>query len=373
MDEPIVFRTEKLSVGYRQKALIDGIDISLRPGQILTLIGPNGAGKSTILKTITGQIPAIGGKVWLQDRLLWDWPRNALAKKLAVVLTERVQPEMMSCFEVAAMGRYPHTGRFGALSARDKQIVWDALRRVRAQDIADRDFTLISDGQKQRVLLARALCQEPEVLVLDEPTSFLDIRHKIELLDILLEEARERRMTIILSLHEIDLAEKISDLVLCVQAAKADVPKEPGQVFSDENIAALYGLTRGSYPVSRGSVELERPEGQMRVFVLGGAGSALMHYRQLQRRRIPFAAGILYENDLEYAVAKALAGEVVSEKAFCPIRQETKIRAEQLMLACGTLLDCGAPKGEFNAVNQSLLDTAKRCGLNIVHSVGEIA
>ena len=373
MAEPVVFRAENLSVGYRGKALIEGINISLRPGQILTLIGPNGAGKSTILKTIIGQIPAIAGKIYIGDRELGAWPRNALAKKLSVVLTERVQPEMMSCFEVAAMGRYPHTGRFGSLSEKDRAIVWETLRRVRAEDIADRDFSQTSDGQKQRILLARALCQEPEVLVLDEPTSFLDIRHKIELLDILLEEARERQMTVILSLHEIDLAEKISDLVLCVRAAGADAPEVPEQVFTDENIAALYGLTRGSYPVSRGSVELERPEGAPRVFVIGGAGTGLKHYRQLQKKRIPFAAGILYENDLEYAVAEALACEVVGEKAFRMISDESRARAEQLMLACGTVLACGAPEGELNEANRALVEIARRKKLRIVTSVDEIA
>ena len=188
MDE--IFAARNLSVGYRGKALIKGIDFSLRRGQILSLIGPNGAGKSTILKTLVGQLDAIEGDVLINGKPLGAWPRGELAKALSVVLTERIQPELMTCFDVAAMGRYPYTGRFGALTERDRTVVRETLRRVRAEDIAGRDFSEISDGQRQRVLLARALCQEPEALVLDETTSFLDIRHTTELLDILLKETR---------------------------------------------------------------------------------------------------------------------------------------------------------------------------------------
>ena len=370
MDE--VFAARGLSVGYRGRTLISGIDFTLRAGQILTLIGPNGAGKSTILKTLVGQLAPIAGEAAVCGRAIDQWPRAELARRLAVVLTERVQPELMTCFDVAAMGRYPYTGRFGALTQADRTVVWDTLGRVRAEDIAERDFTEISDGQRQRVLLARALCQEPQALVLDEPTSFLDIRHKIELLDILLEEARERRMTVILSLHEIDLAEKISDLVMCVRAGEARSPAPPGEVFTDEGIASLYDLSRGSYLVSRGSVELEKPEGEARVFVIGGGGSGLIHYRALQKMRIPFAAGVLFENDLEYSVAGALAAEIVSARAFEPISPEAEARARALMLQCGTALDAHAPSGSLNAVNAGLLDLAREKGVRIVERAEEI-
>ncbi|MBR5010536.1 MAG: ABC transporter ATP-binding protein [Clostridia bacterium] len=372
MADSYVFSTEALSVGYKGKALINDINIRLEKGSILALIGPNGAGKSTILKTVTGQLPAISGKTLIEGRELEKWPRGELAKKLAVVLTERIQPEMMSCFEVAAMGRYPYTGRFGALTADDKAIVWDTLRRVRADDIAYRDFSQISDGQRQRVLLARALCQQPEVLVLDEPTSFLDIRNKIELLDILLETAREKRTTVILSLHEIDLAEKVSDLIMCVRGDHAEAPDAPEKVFTDAHIKELYGLTRGSYLVSRGSVELVKTQGDPQVFVLGGAGSGLNHYRELQKKRVPFAAGILAENDMEYEVARALAQTVVSCPAFETASEETIARAAETMLSCGTVLAAFDPGKQKDNPNAGLLETARQHHMNIVFSAREL-
>ncbi len=371
-DASYIIETEGLGVGYRGKALINDINIRLEKGRILALIGPNGAGKSTILKTVTGQLPPISGKTFIQGRELGSWPRGELAKKLAVVLTERVQPEMMSCFEVAAMGRYPYTGRFGALTRSDKEIVWDTLRRVQADDIADRDFAQISDGQRQRILLARALCQQPEVLVLDEPTSFLDIHNKIELLDILLETAREKQTAVILSLHEIDLAEKVSDLIMCVRGDRAEAPDRPEKIFTDAHIRELYGLTRGSYLVSRGSVELVKPEGDARVFVIGGAGNGLIHYRELQKRRIPFAAGILYRNDMEYEVANALAQTVIGTNAFEPVSQETRERAIRVMLSCEAVLVTDRTGGQLIEGNRELVETARRRNMNIVFSTGEL-
>ncbi len=233
---------ELLGVGYRRKALIRDIVFQLERGQILTLIGPNGAGKSTILKTVCGQIPAIAGCVRIGSRDIRRIPRGELAKKMAVVLTERVRPELMTCFEAVALGRYPHTDRFGTLKETDRAVVRGALSRVGAEHLSEREFSELSDGQRQRVLLARALAQEPEVLVLDEPTSFLDIRHKTALLEILYEEAHGKGRTILMAMHEITLAEEISDLVLAVGADGTVRLGEPRELLTDAFVGKLFGM-----------------------------------------------------------------------------------------------------------------------------------
>ncbi len=179
------FRTDGLSVGYNGRALIHDIDIAIEKGEIVTLIGPNGSGKSTILKSITRQLRLIEGRVWIQTEELERISQRALARRMAVVLTERMKPELMTCRDVVSTGRYPYTGRLGLLTPEDEAIVTESMERVHALELSDRDFNAISDGQRQRVLLARAICQDPEIIILDEPTSYLDIRHQLELLSIL--------------------------------------------------------------------------------------------------------------------------------------------------------------------------------------------
>ena len=210
------FYTDQLTVGYDGKPLIKEINIQLKKGEILTLIGPNGAGKSTILKSITRQLATISGTVYLEQQLMAKMSNKEVSQKLAVVLTERMRPELMTCEDIVATGRYPYTGTLGILSSEDKEKVRAAMETVHAWDLKDRDFTAISDGQRQRILLARAICQEPEIIILDEPTSFLDIRHKLELLTILKQMVLDRQLTVIMSLHELDLAQKVSDKVICV-------------------------------------------------------------------------------------------------------------------------------------------------------------
>ena len=193
--------TKELAIGYGSAPLASGITLGAVPGQILALIGPNGAGKSTLLKTLAGQLAPLGGAVLLDGRSLTGYTGPARARKLALMLPHTRRTELTSCFEFAAAGRIPYTGRLGILSDADRQAVRDALELVGASPLAGRDFNCISDGQRQRVLLARAICQQPGVLLLDEPTSFLDVKGKIELLTILQKLAHEQGLAVIVSLH----------------------------------------------------------------------------------------------------------------------------------------------------------------------------
>ena len=161
------FCAEDLKVGYESRALLEGIDICLGRGEILTLVGPNGAGKSTILKSITKQLRLLGGRVIIGEKELPKLTYQELSRKMAVVLTERVRPELMTCRDIVATGRYPYTGRLGILGREDEEKVDEAMELVKVKELGSRFFTTLSDGQKQRVLLARAICQEPEILVLD--------------------------------------------------------------------------------------------------------------------------------------------------------------------------------------------------------------
>ena len=244
--ETYYFQTKKMSVGYDRKPMINEIEIALPKGEILTLIGPNGAGKSTVLKSIAGQLRLIGGVVLLGEERLSEMKSEERAKKMSVVFTERLQTELMTCRDVVATGRYPYTGRFGILSAEDERIVDEALELVHITDICGQDFQKISDGQKQRVLLARAICQEPEIIILDEPTSYLDIRYQLEFLSVLREMREKKGLTVIMSLHELELAKRISDKILCLKGAYVERYGTPSEIFRDGYIGQLFDITKST-------------------------------------------------------------------------------------------------------------------------------
>ncbi len=366
------FQTQKLSVGYSGKTLIKDIDFSLERGKILTLVGPNGSGKSTILKTISRHLEQIAGVVTIDKHSISRLSNKELAKKLSVMLTERVEPELMTCGQVVAMGRYPYTNSFGKLTPEDRALVSESLRLVRAEELEERPFSAISDGQRQRIMLARAICQQPTIIVLDEPTSYLDIRHKIELLDILRKMASEKDVAVIMSLHEIDLAAKVSDQIICVKGDTIENCGSPEEVFTDEFVKSLYDIESGSFNTMFGSVELVAPHGNPDVFVLAGEGKGIPFYRLLQKRKQAFSTGIIFENDIDYQVASALSESVVSAESFNPV-PELKLReAKALIDRARCFVDAGAKIGEYNRCNGELLEYAKARGKAIARSAEEL-
>lgn len=360
MDE-IYFKVEKMAVGYGKKTLISDIDISLERGKILTLIGPNGAGKTTILKSITKQLKKISGAVFLDGKSMEEMSGQELSEKMAVVLTDRIHTELYTCRDIVATGRYPYTGKFGVLTKTDWSAVDAAMERVHVAEIANRDFSSISDGQRQRVMLARAICQEPEILILDEPTSFLDIRHKLDFMDAIQQMAAEG-LTIIMSLHELDLAQRISDVILCVKGEYIDRIGSSKEIFCDGYISELYGLEKGSFSEENGTLELPKIEGVPKVFVIAGGGCASSLYRELQRNRVPFATGILQENDLDYPGAKALAAKILTVRAFDEIGEEILEEAKRMVDTCEKVF-CPLEKfGKANEANRLLKDYAIQKG-----------
>jgi iron complex transport system ATP-binding protein len=241
MDNGWLFTTD-FTVGYGEQAVVRSVDISLERGEILTLIGPNGAGKSTLLKSIAGQLLPLGGAVYMERLSLLTMDAKERAKKLSALFTEPVRAELLTALEVVESGRYPYTGAFGFLSEKDHQVVEQSMELVQVGSLRDRLFTQLSDGQRQRVMLARALAQEPVLLILDEPTSYLDIKYKLELLALLRKLRREKHMTMILSLHELDLAARISDRLLSIRDGHADRFGRPEEIFTPDYICELFDI-----------------------------------------------------------------------------------------------------------------------------------
>ena len=360
------FETHDLSVGYSGRPLIEKINLSIEKGRILTLIGQNGSGKSTILKTITKHLEKIAGVVTIENDNISKWSNKELAKRLSVMLTERIDPELMTCEQVVAMGRYPYTNHFGSLTPGDRQVVEESLHMVRAEELAERPFTDISDGQRQRIMLARAICQQPEIIVLDEPTSYLDIRHKIELLDILRKMAREKNVAVVMSLHEIDLAAKISDQIICVKGDRIRLFGTPEQVFTGERVKELYELESGSFNTLFGSVELMAPEGEPEIFVLAGAGKGIPIYRLLQKNKRAFSTGVLFENDVDLQVASVLAAHVTVAPAFGTFGEREINEAKRWIDRARCVVDAGTPVGDQNRRSRELIQYARTEGKRVI-------
>lgn len=361
-EEICSLHTEALNVGYNGVPLIRDVEIKLHPGEILTLIGPNGAGKSTILKSIAKFLDIVGGTVYIGQRDLQKMSPKDLSTEMSVVLTGRLSTELMTCREVVETGRYPYTGRLGILSDADHEVVDRSMALVNATEIADKDFTQISDGQRQRVLLARAICQEPNIIVLDEPTSFLDVHYKLELLTLLRRLAKAQGIAVIMSLHEIDLAQKVADTVMCVKGDRILRYGKPQDIFTSETISELYSLDNGTYNALYGSVELARVEGAPLVFAIAGAGTGAVPFRLLQRENIPFAAGVLFENDIDYPLAHDLAAQVISVPPFNHVKPLKLQEAKDLIDACPAFLCCMDDETLLHSANRKLYKHAVEQG-----------
>jgi iron complex transport system ATP-binding protein len=234
--------------------------------------------------------------------------------------------------------------------------VEEALSLMHLSELSQRPFAQLSDGQRQRLMVARALCQEPEVLILDEPTSYLDIRYKLELLELLNTLAREKQLAIVLSLHELELAEKISDALVCIHAGRAERIGTPEELFAGDYLPRLYGIDPALWPALSQSPELPPCLGEPQVFVLGGGGKGIPVYRKLRRLGIPFAAGVIAENDLDYPAARALAAQLVTVGPFESAGGAEVERCAALLERCGVLISCPDRLGAVNEACRGLLE-----------------
>lgn len=208
---------QHLTVGYGEKAVLTDISQTLAAGQMVSLLGANGAGKSTLLRTLAGFQPPLAGKVLIDGRNLHSLSPAERSKAVSVVLTERVEVPYMKVEDLVGMGRSPYTGFFGRLDKEDRAIVAEAIGMVGIAHLAQRTIDTLSDGERQKALLAKALAQQTPIILLDEPTAFLDFHAKVGTLRLLLRLAHETNKTIFLSLHDVEMAIQLSDALWIVQ------------------------------------------------------------------------------------------------------------------------------------------------------------
>ena len=206
-----------LSVGYKiGHAVVSDINLTLQSGKLASLIGENGVGKSTLLKTLTGFLPKLEGSLLLDGKDISEFSQRALARQISIVLTQKPDVQNLTVEEIVGLGRSPYTGFFGKLYANDQQIVDESITAVGIEKLKNRMIQTLSDGERQKVMIAKALAQQTPVIFLDEPTAFLDFSSKVETFQLLQRMAHEMGKLVLLSTHDLELAVRFSDTLLQV-------------------------------------------------------------------------------------------------------------------------------------------------------------
>ena len=227
--------TNNLTIGYNNLVVQRDLNFELHPGEMVCMLGPNGCGKSTLLRTLAGLQPAIGGTFTISNSL-------TDVSQIALVLTERLSIENTTVHDVVAMGRYPYTSFLGGLSGRDEQIIEQSLSNVGLSGCSHTFFNDHSDGEKQRVLIAKALTQETPIILLDEPTAHLDLPNRIRILQMLRRVAREQGKTILISTHELDLAIQLSDRIMLMTPQRGVQLDHPDKLRKLDAFTTAFGM-----------------------------------------------------------------------------------------------------------------------------------
>ncbi len=231
---------ENISLSYNHHPVVQNLSFTLKPGELVGLIGPNGCGKTSIIKAISRILSLRSGNITLDGQDLEMISRGQLARLLGVVPQNPALPETFTVMEVVMLGRNPHLGLLRGESARDMNIAWWAMERTGLSALANRRIGELSGGEKQRVTIARILAQEPAVILLDEPTSNLDISHQIEILDLITGLCREKKLAVLVTLHDLNLAAQYCDRLILLKEGQVHAGGTPEEVITEENIRTVF-------------------------------------------------------------------------------------------------------------------------------------
>jgi len=348
-----------ITFGYNRQPLLYEVHFQVRAGEMVGLLGPNGSGKTTLLRLISGVLRPQQGVVMLDGRDTRAWGRREVARRVAVVPQEMHVPFAFSVEELVSLGRTPYQRLLGSNTPEDQRMVRAALQAADIEMLAGRIFNELSGGERQRVTVSMALAQRPSLLLLDEPTSHLDIKYQIELLELVQRLNRETGVTVIAAMHDLNLAARyFPRLVLFQRGIVADAT--PAEVLEPHLLQRVYGINvqvgilRGAehisiLPPGNDIIEdEEQREIQPRVHVMAGGGSGELLMRALADARIPFSAGALNIGDSDHTLALRLAQDVITEQPYAPISpavlEQVRARLEQTAV----LILCPVPVGPGN-------------------------
>ena len=372
-------KAENLVAGYDGSTVLDGVSIEIENAGFVGIIGPNGSGKTTLLRTMSRALAPMSGFVQLNGINIYNIPAREFARKVAVVPQDTLVAFDFTVLEIALMGRSPRLGRFAVEGNRDVQIAMDALARTGTEHLKDRPINALSGGERQRVMVARALAQEPEVLLLDEPTSHLDISFQFEIMDLVKGLNREHGLTVLAVLHDLNLASHYCDRLIMIGQGVVQAVGSPEEVITVENIRRVYGaeVWVRRHPVShtpyiiagvrpRDPQPSEKFDTPPRVHVVGGGGTAAPILARLARRGYSVSCGVLNQGDADQEVASALDIPHVSQPLFSQITPESHQRHVELMASADVVVLTDVPVGHGNLPNIEAVRDAARAGKSVV-------
>ncbi len=244
----IHLRAQGITFAYNHKPVLEGVNLELVPGEMVGLMGPNGSGKSTLIKLLSRVLTPQQGGVWIEGEELTSLGQRQVAQRIAVVPQVFEMPTGFTAFEVVLMGRTPHLTWLHSESARDCEIARTAMQATGTWDLADRYVDQLSGGERQRVVIARALAQEPQMLLLDEATAHLDVRHQIEIMNITRRLMLERGLAVLIIFHDLNLAAQYCDRIVLLKDGRVFASGSPREVITREALRAVYGVEMCVFP-----------------------------------------------------------------------------------------------------------------------------
>ncbi len=260
-----MIKLNNVSLGYNHRPVLEDVSLEAKPGHILGLVGPNGSGKSTLIKGMTRVIDLFCGHIFIDGRDIRTIKREELARLAATVPQSPVLPAAFTAFEVVLLGRTPHLGLLRYEGKKDLAIAWQAMTATHTESFAERKVSELSGGERQRIVIARALAQQPKALLLDEPTANLDINHQIEILNLVKSLCREQDLTVIIALHDLNLAAQYCDWLVMLNGGRVHAEGKPSDILTAPNIKQVYGAEVCVYPhpINKLPITLITPSGRL--------------------------------------------------------------------------------------------------------------
>ena len=349
--------------------LLDGVDLQAKVGEFIGIIGPNGAGKSTLLKTVSGLLRRQQGTVSLLGRDLDGMSRKEIAQSLAMVPQTAPYTYGFTGLEIVVMGRYPHMGRFEVEGVGERRVALEALRMVEAEQFAHRAVTSLSGGERQRVFIARALAQQPKIMLLDEPTAGLDVQHQLKTMELIKSQVAQG-MTAVAAIHDLPLAARYCHRLVLLHRGRVLAQGLPHEVLTPDHIQAAFGVRAVVYPdpltgsltvsLLDPSPRVERGPGPARVHVVCGAGSGARIMHDLKEAGFTVSAGVLGAGDTDRAAADILGVEYVPVPAFGGIDDAAHAAHIKLVKAADVVVLSETPFGVNNLRNLQAAAEADR-------------